>query len=518
MITGPIARLVAAREGRPATAAGVLVAVVLVSLIRAALELSVCAQPRFLPASYLLNSVSFYLMAAYLYAAVGARLSGRAVDRTLSVVLPWLGLGALPPLLDLALLGIGRCRYVDPFELGGWGWPPWNPAPFTPGEAITVWLSIGVFTAYVAAATGSPVRTLLAALAGGVIAVVHAVGLSALVAWAFERWVRPALDQQAGAAGGDYAWRFRLALLTAAQSLVAQLALLASRPGLPRHLGARLLHGLPFVLLVVLGGVLAGFRGRSGWDRVDGLGLVAVAAIAIADLCLIGIVQNDHFDAGDDRGRGGIRIARDDATALTAAGFVAAGALAFSSERIGVPLLLFATASVGYNFGSVRLKQRFPANYAVEALLATSCFVLGVQARMALGRPPSRALLVSTVIVFCGWFVFNAFKDYKDIRADVRAGTPTLYALAHLRGFRLRRVHLALRGLLVIGMMVPLVGLSSLGLPVLPLAAVGIATILPAFVTLGRAPHARTVRRLLWLVSFYVAALALVTAAFGPGP
>jgi hypothetical protein len=82
----------------------------------------------------------------------------------------------------------------------------------------------------------------------------------------------------------------------------------------------------------------------------------------------------------------------------------------------------------------------------------------------------------------------------------------------------LRRLHLTLRWLLAAGMLVPLAGLSALRLPWLPLAAVGAATIVPAFVVLGRAPEGRTVRALIWVISLYVAALTLVSAVWGVGP
>lgn len=494
-------------------APGVLVVVVMVSVIRAVLELSVCAQPRLYPAPELVNSVSFYLMAACLFAAAAARLTGQPIERALSVVVPGLYLGTVPPLLDLAFLGFGRCHYGPP-GLGGWSW---SPGLYTPGQAITAWLSIGIFGAYVAVTTRSLARALLAAAAACGITIVSAVGLSWLVALVFQQWVQPVLDQQARAIGSDYGRGFLPALLTTAQALVAQLALLAARPGLWRHVRLRLLHGLPSVLLVVLGGVLARFRVPPAWGPISGLGLVAVAAVVIADLCLIAVIQNDHFDVEDDRGRSGARITRDDVVLFTTIGVAEASAFALASERVGLPLLLFATACIGYSFGSVRLKKRFPANYAVEALVGASCFVLGVQSRMPLGRPLPRSLLVATLMVFCGWFLFNAFKDYKDIRADVRANTPTLYVLAYRRGVRLRHVHLLLRGLLAAAMLVPLAGLSILGLPLVPLVVSGAVTILPAFFALGRAPHVRTVRGFLWLMSSYVAALALVTAIWGSG-
>jgi hypothetical protein len=203
---------------------------------------------------------------------------------------------------------------------------------------------------------------------------------------------------------------------------------------------------------------------------------------------------------------------------FTAAGFLAASGVTLVSEGIGWPLMLFAAASVGYSAHAVRLKHRFPANYAVEGVWAASSFVAGAQGRLPAGQPFPRGLLVATAIVLSGWSVFNAFKDYKDIRADVRANVPTLYALAYHRGIRLRRLHLTLRWLLAAGMLVPLAGLSALRLPWLPLAAVGAATIVPAFVVLGRAPEGRTVRALIWVISLYVAALTLVSAVWGVGP
>jgi hypothetical protein len=423
------------------TTVGVLVPALIVASLRALLETSLCAPPRAHPVAAFLSGVSFYLMAVYLLAEVGGRLIGRASERALSFVRPGLCLGVLPPLLDLAIQGVGRCRYTDPFG-PGWALVPWQTARATPGETFTAWLCVALFTLGVAVLTRSLMRTLLAALAAAALLAAYAGGLGPAVTVVFEESLRPALALRAGSAASHAAL---LALLTVAHVVTLQLAYLAARPGLARHLGFRLLHGLPFVLLVALGAVLARLTARPTGDRIADFGLAAVAAGVIADLWLIAVIQNDHFDASDDRSRGGLLITHDEVVLFTAAGFLAASGVTLVSEGIGWPLMLFAAASVGYSAHAVRLKHRFPANYAVEGVWAASSFVAGAQGRLPAGQPFPRGLLVATAIVLSGWSVFNAFKDYKDIRADVRANVPTLYALAYHRGIRLRRLHLTLR-------------------------------------------------------------------------
>jgi hypothetical protein len=236
------------------------------------------------------------------------------------------------------------------------------------------------------------------------------------------------------------------------------------------------------------------------------------AALAIFQLCVIALVQNDAFDLREDVGRRPDEATREDAHLFTVVGVLFVLGVLIASPPVGTPLALFLIVSTLYSFDFYRAKRFFPSNYKCEGVWAWSAFVLGGTAtHLVFARPQrSGAFLFASLLVFGGWFTFCVFKDYKDIRADFRARNQTLYVLSRRRGFSLRRLHLTLRGAFVFSLMAVPMLLVLGGLPWLPLAATGLLSAAAGYYVLGRPPRGSTVRAFLWLVSGYVTALSLV--------
>jgi hypothetical protein len=486
------------REKHAVSFAATLSVVCFVSFARAELELLSTPTGAGLASSFI-NNIAFYLQATYLYALVASKLAGREPSRVTGVVLIGIFLGIFPPIVDILLGDFGRGYYhYVASGVDSWSWTLFNPQHYSPGEAIVLWASVLLLPAYVAETTRSLYRA-LAALAGSyAVATFIAVVPSSIVQRALES--SPPFT----------ASRFWLATLTCLQLFVAQAAYLACRPGMARRLLPRLLHALPFVALTLLGSALSSWLAPVGLSPGARATFAVVSGLAILELCIIALVQNDAFDAAEDVGRPAGAPTREDAHFFTALGTIFVLAVLIASPPLGTPLALFLIGSIVYSYGFYRAKRYFPANYKIEGLWAWSAFMLGGAAPyLVRAQPtPSASFALASFLVFGGWFVFNGFKDYKDIRADYHAGNQTLYVLAFKRGLSLSRLHRFLRAAFALSLLVAPALLVVGGLPALPPAVTGLSAAALAFVILGRPPKGRTVRAFLWLVAAYVAALA----------
>jgi hypothetical protein len=492
------------REKRATPFAATLSLICFVSFARAELELLSTRTGAGLASSFV-NNIAFYVQATYLYALLASKLAGRDPSRVIGVVMIGIFLGIFPPIVDILIgdFGHGHYHYVAS-GFSAWSWSLFNPRHYSSGEAIVLWASVLLLPAYVAEVTRSLPRT-LAAL-GGSYAVTTFI---ALVPSTF-------VDRALVSSRPFEASRFWFATLTCTQLVVAQAAYLACRPGMARRLLPRLLHASPFVALTLLGSALANWLAPAGFSFVERARFAAVAGLAIFQLCVIALVQNDAFDAAEDVDRPTGAPSREDAHFFTALGMVFVLAILIASPPLGTPLALFLIGSTVYSYDFYRAKRYFPANYKIEGLWASSAFVLGGAAPyLVLAQPkPSPGFAFASFLVFGGWFCFNGFKDYKDIRADYYAGNQTLYVLAFKRGFALSRLHRLLRAAFALSLFAPPVLLAASGLPVLPLAVTGLSAASIGLVILGRPPKGATVRAFLWLVTAYVTALACVVESF----
>jgi hypothetical protein len=120
---------------------------------------------------------------------------------------------------------------------------------------------------------------------------------------------------------------------------------------------------------------------------------------------------------------------------------------------------------------------------------------------------PSVAFLFASFLVFGGFSVFNVFKDYKDIRADHRAGNQTLYVLALRRGVRLRTLHRGLGVAFLLSLLIPPALLLATGGTRPLLSAVPCVTIPFAARAIFGPPRGSSVRAFLWSIALYLIAL-----------
>jgi 4-hydroxybenzoate polyprenyltransferase len=140
---------------------------------------------------------------------------------------------------------------------------------------------------------------------------------------------------------------------------------------------------------------------------------------------------------------------------------------------------------------------------------AWSSFVLGasVTPLVVYRLKPSAPFLFASFLVFGGFSVFNAFKDYKDIRADYRAGNQTLYVLALKRGVRLRPLHRGLCVAFLIALLIaPALLLATGGASAL-WAAITCSTLPFVARAIFGPPRGSSVRAFLYSVTLYLVAL-----------
>jgi 4-hydroxybenzoate polyprenyltransferase len=531
-----IERIIVLREKQEYAFATVLAFAVFVGLVRVLLELMVCSPGIYASFAGYLSNVTFYLMNAFLYATAIRFIIRVDWRKSMNVVLIGVFVGIFPPLIDTLVLGTHNFRYAYNFTwLDGWRWLIYNPeAHISPGEAFTLWFTILLLPLYVWVKTRSPWRALTGLVAGYAVVffymTVVASAAAALLKMAFVPMLRatevPLIDSL------ERAWRasdnpaeihaltqkldalrfhydeLALALTTALQVVVTLFAYLILNPRLARHLALRSGHSLPFALLTVLGAAATRyFAPEFSTHTWVGLLPSIFIALTVFHAFNVAIVQNDHFDRHEDR-RGPLPYLDLHDMHFFNASMWFLAITAFSVRpRVGAFLLLFQLVSVLYNYDFYRAKRFFPANYKIEAIWGWSAFMAGAYTVIHPRAEVPDAVLAMSFLVFGGWSLFNAFKDYKDIREDYRAGIQTAYVLLKRRGRSLHTFHLWLRRLMTVGFLVPLPFFYLRGASPLLLVAVAAATTGPLWWALGRAPVRSTVEITLGIVSLYIAAL-----------
>jgi hypothetical protein len=484
------------REKHPPTFAAVLSVACFVGFARTELELLTLGRPGSTVAS-LVNNVAFYLHVAYLFGLLAARAARKPLELVLGVVLIGVFVGVLPPVIDLLLFGLDAGRYT--YVAGGlksWKWSLIDPAHFSLGESIVLWSVVLLLTIYVAEVTRSLARTLSAAVGSYAVVTFISMGPSSLV------------EAVAPLSGGITSAQ-QLGLLSVVQLLVAQAAYLGARGDLFRRVLVRMPHALPFVALVFLGSSIAALYSPEPIATSTRFLITSLLALLIAQLCVTALVHNDAFDVAEDRGRKTADVSRDDAYFFTAMALLTIFAALAVSALVAAPLAIFLTVSIVYSFPFYRGKRFFPTNYKIEGAWAWSAFVLGasVSPLVVHRLKPSAAFLMASFLVFGGFSVFNAFKDYKDIRADRRAGNQTLYVLALRRGVRLRRLHRGLAGAFLVALVIPPALLLTTGGASLLMAAIPCLTLPFAAGAVYGPPRGSSVRAFLWSVTLYLVAL-----------
>ena len=531
-----IERIIMLREKQEYAFATVLAFAVFVGLVRILLEFMVCSPGLYASFAGYLSYVTFYLMNAFLYATAIRFIIRVDWRKSMNVVLIGVFVGIFPPLIDTLVLGVHTFRYAYNFSwLEGWRWLIYNPqAHISPGEAFTLWFTILLLPLYVWVKTRSPWRTLAGFAAGYAVVFFYVTVVASAAASLLKLGFVPMLraTERPMIDGLERAWRassnpaevhaltqkltalrfhydeLAIALTTAIQVLVAVIAYLILNPRLARHLLLRSGHSLPFALLTLLGAAATRyFAPEMSTHSWVGLVPALFVALCVFHAFNVAVVQNDHFDRHEDR-RGPLPYLDLHDMHFFNASMWFLAITAFSVRpRVGAFLLLFQLVSVLYNYDFYRGKRFFPANYKIEAIWGWSAFMAGAYTVIHPRAEVPDAVLVMSFLVFGGWSLFNAFKDYKDIREDYRAGIQTAYVLLKKRGRSLHAFHFWLRRLMAVGFLVPLPFFYGWGADPRVLIGVGVLTVVPLWWALGRAPVKSTVEITLGIVSLYLAAL-----------
>lgn len=490
--------IVSLRETHPLSFQALFGIVCFVSLARAELEV-LTSRTIQITAITILNNVAFYLQSAYLYALIANWLTRKSLDRVLGIVALGVFLGVFPPIFDVLLGGVDSGRYlyvVDGFS--SWRWTLVNPKHYSLGEAVTLWILTVVLALYVFHVTRSSIRGLVALCISYATVVFIALGPSTFV----YRLLENASPFPSGA------WLF---VLTLVQLGIAQVAYLCVRKSVAKRLSKRLIHGMPFIALTVLGNATADLFSPSGLSHTERARLSILTAWLIFELCLIALVQNDAYDAEMDR-RSHASVTRDDAHFFSVTGIIMVLTTLYALPGLGTPAAMFFCVSILYSYNFYRSKRFFPANYKTEGIWGWSSFILGGSAQLSLAptRSVSPTFLLASFFVFGGWSIFNVFKDYKDIREDYKARNQTLYVLALKRGIRLRKLHNGLRSAFLAGLILSAIALDRAGISRFGLILVTACFGLLLTWILGGPPRKRTIILFLGGITAYVLALTFL--------
>jgi hypothetical protein len=123
-----------------------------------------------------------------------------------------------------------------------------------------------------------------------------------------------------------------------------------------------------------------------------------------------------------------------------------------------------------YSYPFYRGKRYFPSNLKIEGVWGAASFLTGAISALEnqasagpfWGGPAAPVLgpfpwqtVVAAALVFGGYSVVAALKDYKDWEADLQAGVQTLYTLAQRRSWPFLRVHRLIVALAAICLALP---------------------------------------------------------------
>lgn len=371
---------------------------------------------------------TWYVLCFFVYGLPVRLLAPPPWQRRVNVVLIGLFLGFLPPVIDVLVGGWGHVivrqggfgySYVWNFP-EGWSWSMLDPEKVSLGEGIVLWATVVLTAVYLWIRTESVGR----ALAGLGLAYLACLTMGALV------------PTFASALGERYWPEARIASVVVVVQWASILALYFGvyRPSVGRRLLARSVHVLP-----LLGVALVGYAWIRELDLhvVEVLGLVGLGGV-------VTVLENDHWDDPEEHPDRPERVARADLVVVYFVALAAAMMLFAESSLLAVILAIYGVASFLYNSPLYRGKRYFPANLKLEGLAGGAAFLFGMigAASPLVPRPdelpfPTRfggAAPIAALLAFAGWSALASLKDEKDVEADTRTGTQTVFTLLGRRG------------------------------------------------------------------------------------
>lgn len=462
------------------------------------------------PPAIALNFFSFYFLAFFSYGLLLHLLVPQPWRKSINVVRVGIFLGIFPPLIDVFVYGLGQripYGYVRDFPRG-WSWLIYNPDNgVTLGETTILWLTVVLTGFYVWHKTQKFSR-FLAALAGGYAVVLV---LGTLVATAGQYIVD----------ANEWRRTHLVTLVTVAGFMVSFAFYLVLQPRLAAGLLRRMVHTLPFVLVALAGFAFTGPLMFSAW----------VVAFLVAFIFAVALVQNDFYDAPEDRLQNrAVYVDGEDVTFMNVAAIACLVMLAFGQSMTSLTLGLILSLSFLYSYPYYKAKRFFPSNLKIEGMWGALAFTTGLIAGreqamygmprwdhmhkvMPLADPVQIGLspveLGALALVFGGFTLLGSLKDSKDIAADAAAGNQTLYTLWARKNRPVRTIHavLSIAAALSLGAAFPLLWLAgkvSFGWSVL-----GLVFGLAGWMALAFTRLEKSFYYFLWIVSALLGAVVL---------
>ena len=478
----------------------------------------------------LVNFVSFYLQAIFLYTVIiGLYVPDFQWRKTIHVVLIGVFLGMFPPVLDAFINGVGNFSYSYIFSFSDWRLFFLNPEKGLPlGETLVLFSTI-VFTAIVIfIKTANVFKALSASIVCYGFVWVYAM-LQPMLARELEEFI--SFSSYYGVTPSSNFVGFKgfslTAILTLLQIFTTVILYLILNPVILKKLFFRLNHAFPIVLTCLFGFSVLRTIDAYAW----------IGALLVFYAVVVAIIQNDFFDKEEDAIDGREHyLDRDDVTFFNCTLLLIIGLLFTVGHVAAYMLLLFFVVSVIYNYDFYRAKKYFPANYKIEGVWGLSAFLTGLMMAMSstyffagdillvensrirgaswqqisimVEEVWTAKTILITFLVFGGWSVLSVIKDYKDIASDQAAGVQTVYTLLLKKNKNIAIFHKIYSLVMAIFMLIPILWLLSINASSIFVLAIAILSIV-FFISINKAPSNRTVERSLLVINIYLAVLVM---------
>ncbi|MFT3713229.1 MAG: UbiA family prenyltransferase [Archangium sp.] len=349
----------------------------------------------------------FYLALSVCLTALLARVTKQDWRVAAGPVSMGLTLGTVPPLIDVAVYGIGHFAYEYSPAVKDFPWTLHLPPNVLPwGETTVLWLTVALM-AIAGLRSGGALRALLLAVGTWALVVLFLVGIPFASQWLSNRY---------GVAPSE--WRNL-------QFAVVTFFFAVWGTGTFARLGKRVFHVALAPLIALLGAAV-----RGTFD--------ANVALTMAHLALLSagfVLANDYYDRAEDEAAGrGAPLEEDAAHWLAVLPLIAVmHVIAFRLE-LGLALVGFAIVSYAYHADPLRLKCVFPLSYKTEGFLGGLSFFAGLTAVQPAFLNETQ--LWAALLVTVGTPVGLVFKDWKDADGDAKANVRTAFVVLESRGWK----------------------------------------------------------------------------------
>lgn len=522
--------IVAIQEKKNYNFSVIIIFAVFVALMRFLMEFILMHRPIFSINISLINFVTFYLQAIYIYTLIlSFFIPNFKWRKTIHLVLIGVFLGILPPVIDSLISGVGNFNYNYIKSFSDWRLFLYNKEADLPaGEVTILYLTIFFTALIVYIKTANLFKSIAAFVVSYGFVLLYAM-LQPILATTIDQTLQVSAyyDVKMPADFMGFKGFSFPAILSFLQIVTTIIIYLILNPKILFKLFRRLNHAVPVALTCLLGYSL--FR------TIDAY--AAIITIMVFYGVVVAIVQNDFFDKEEDHADGReFYLDKDDVAFFNTTFILMIGLLLASGNICAYMLLLFLIVSYIYNYDFYRGKKYFPANYKIEGVWGLSAFLAGIGMAVSvtyffagdillIDNPTIRGATVPhmnimleevwtsktiliTFLVFGGWSILSVIKDYKDIESDRIAGIQTAYTLLLKKGKSIETFHKVYSLLLSVLMLTPLLWLISIGANMIFVGALVLLCVL-FFWSITKEASNKTVERSLVVVNLYLFVLVL---------